>query len=62
VLNQRLHELRDTSIVETADAGGYTLSTAGVTLLEAMMPLLRWSDEWNKFLNTVAAIPPPDVQ
>jgi DNA-binding HxlR family transcriptional regulator len=61
VLNQRLHELRDTSIVETADAGGYTLSPAGVTLLEAMMPLLRWS-EWNKLLNTVAAIPPPDVQ
>jgi DNA-binding HxlR family transcriptional regulator len=50
VLNQRLHELRDTAIIETAVAGGYTLSGAGVTLLKAMMPLLRWSDEWQTML------------
>jgi DNA-binding HxlR family transcriptional regulator len=62
VLNQRLHELRDTSIVETADAGGYTLSPAGVTLLAAMKPLLHWSEEWKKLLNAAAAIPPPDAQ
>lgn len=48
VLNQRLHELRETGIVATADAGGYTLSQAGKALLEAMMPLLKWSDEWDK--------------
>ena len=50
VLNQRLHELRDTSIIETAASGGYTLSVIGVSLLEAMMPLVRWSDEWKTIL------------
>lgn len=50
VLNQRLHELRETHIIEIAQAGGYTLSQSGESLLEAMMPLLRWSEEWQKML------------
>ena len=50
VLNQRLHELRETAIIETAEAGGYTLSAHGKSLLEAMMPLLRWSDDWQAVL------------
>lgn len=50
VLNQRLHELRETRIIETAEAGGYTLSASGKSLLEAMMPLLKWSDEWEQAL------------
>lgn len=50
VLNQRLHELRETSIIETAESGGYTLSQPGRDLLQAMMPLLHWSDEWQKLL------------
>lgn len=50
VLNERLHELRETDIIEIAEPGGYTLSPAGNTLLEAMMPLLRWSDDWQKML------------
>ncbi|WP_426104601.1 winged helix-turn-helix transcriptional regulator [Massilia sp. TSP1-1-2] len=50
VLNQRLHELRDTSIVETAASGGYSLSPAGVSLLQAMMPLLKWSEDWQQML------------
>lgn len=50
VLNLRLHELRETGIIETAESGGYTLSQTGKTLLEAMMPLLRWSDDWQKML------------
>ena len=50
VLNQRLHELRETAIVETAPTGGYTLSPSGQSLLEAMMPLLQWSDDWNTML------------
>lgn len=45
-LNHRLHELRETGIVELAEAGGYTLSEAGKKLLEAMGPLLEWSDDW----------------
>ena len=50
VLNDRLHELRETHIIESAEAGGYTLSQLGQSLLESMMPLLRWSDEWQKTL------------
>ncbi|PWF48608.1 winged helix-turn-helix transcriptional regulator [Massilia glaciei] len=50
VLNQRLHELRETLIIETAQAGGYTLSQSGKSLLKAMMPLLQWSEEWQKML------------
>jgi DNA-binding HxlR family transcriptional regulator len=50
VLNQRLHELRDTGIVDTAETGGYTLSPSGKALLESMRPLLKWSDDWNTAL------------
>lgn len=49
-LNHRLHELRETGIVEVAESGGYTLSESGKTLLEAMGPLLEWSDGWKKSL------------
>ena len=48
VLNQRLHELRETGIVELAESGGYALSLAGVELLQAMAPLLQWAEEWKK--------------
>jgi DNA-binding HxlR family transcriptional regulator len=50
VLNDRLHELRETHIIESAESGGYTLSQLGQSLLASMMPLLRWSDEWQKTL------------
>jgi DNA-binding HxlR family transcriptional regulator len=50
VLNQRLHELRETGIVELAQSGGYILSQSGRQLHEAMGPLLRWSEDWNKRL------------
>lgn len=50
VLNQRLQELRETQIIDIAASGGYTLSAPGVALLQAMMPLLKWSDEWQKML------------
>jgi DNA-binding HxlR family transcriptional regulator len=43
-------ELRETGIVDVAEAGGYTLSASGKTLLEAMGPLLEWSDGWKKTL------------
>lgn len=51
VLNHRLHELRETDIVELAEAGGYTLSRSGRKLLEAMKPLLQWSDGRQKSLS-----------
>jgi DNA-binding HxlR family transcriptional regulator len=51
VLNQRLRELRETEIVAVAEPGGYVLSQAGRELLAAMMPLLKWSDDWQKALD-----------
>ena len=50
VLNQRLRELRDAEIVMLAEQGGYSLSKSGVQLLEALMPLQKWSDKWGKNL------------
>jgi DNA-binding HxlR family transcriptional regulator len=50
VLNQRLHQLRETDIVELAESGGYTLSRSGTKLLDAMTPLLQWSSDWQKAL------------
>jgi DNA-binding HxlR family transcriptional regulator len=50
VLNHRLHELRETEIVELAESGGYTLSRSGKKLLEAMTPLLKWSNDWQRTL------------
>ena len=51
VLNARLHELRETDIVEVAEPGGYTLSRSGKSLLEAMTPLLQWSSDWQQRLS-----------
>ena len=50
VLNQRLHELRESAIIDIAAEGGYTLSESGKALLKAMMPLLKWSSEWQGIL------------
>lgn len=55
VLNQRLHELRETAIVEIAEPGGYMLSQPGRDLLASMMPLLKWSEEWQALLTGRAA-------
>ena len=50
VLNERLRELRETAIVELAETGGYTLGAAGTRLREAMLPLLKWADDWQAVL------------
>ncbi len=50
VLNQRLREMRDVDLVEMAQSGGYGLSRSGRQLLEAMLPLQRWSEQWQKRL------------
>lgn len=48
VLNQRLRELRDADIVVLEDPHGYALTRSGRQLLEALMPLQRWSEQWQK--------------
>ncbi|MEQ9643372.1 MAG: helix-turn-helix domain-containing protein [Alphaproteobacteria bacterium] len=44
MLNRRLAELRDAGIV--AAEGGYALTGPGLELLQAILPLQRWADDW----------------
>ncbi|WP_338016862.1 helix-turn-helix domain-containing protein [Noviherbaspirillum saxi] len=52
VLNQRLRELRDAGIVVLNEPAGYALASSGRQLLEALMPLQRWAEQWQ---GTIAA-------
>lgn len=58
VLNQRLRELRDTDIVALAETGGYALTQSGGQLLEALMPLQRWANGWQKRLSGKESVAP----
>jgi len=44
VLNTRLAELRDAGLIE-ADAG-YALTAHGRALIDALMPLTVWAEDW----------------
>jgi DNA-binding HxlR family transcriptional regulator len=48
VLNDRLRELREASIVATDPAGGYQLSADGRALLDALAPLDAWAKRWGR--------------
>jgi DNA-binding HxlR family transcriptional regulator len=50
VLNQRLRELREADIVVLEEPFGFALTKQGKQLLEALMPLQRWSEQWQKKL------------
>lgn len=50
VLSQRLRELREADIVVLEEPYGYALSKQGRQLLEALMPLQKWSEQWQKKL------------
>jgi DNA-binding HxlR family transcriptional regulator len=43
-LNTRLHELRETGILEPSE--GYRLTALGRELMTALEPLQRWSARW----------------
>ena len=45
VLNTRLSELREAGIVELPD-DGYALSATGADLLEKLLPLHAWAEDW----------------
>jgi DNA-binding HxlR family transcriptional regulator len=47
VLNQRLYELREITIVETVDEG-YALTSQGRELMDLFGPLNRWAESWAK--------------
>jgi DNA-binding HxlR family transcriptional regulator len=55
VLNQRLHEMREAGIVELDEPGGYGLTKPGRQLLEALLPLQRWSEHWQRRMSKQAA-------
>jgi DNA-binding HxlR family transcriptional regulator len=46
VLNDRLRELREASIVTARRGAGYQLTTEGQDLLAALLPLDAWSRRW----------------
>lgn len=48
VLNLRLRELRDAGIVELQEPAGYALTRHGRQLFEALQPLQRWADQWQR--------------
>ena len=49
VLNARLGELREARIVEHGPEG-YRLTARGDALLQVLLPLHRWADEWAQAL------------
>ncbi|HEX7641229.1 MAG TPA: helix-turn-helix domain-containing protein [Burkholderiaceae bacterium] len=51
VLNQRLKDLREAGIVELAEEGGYTMSRQGESLTQVLLPLVNWSEQWQKALD-----------
>jgi DNA-binding HxlR family transcriptional regulator len=53
VLNARLTELREARIVEHGPEG-YRLTPRGETLLQVLLPLHTWADEWAQALRTGA--------
>ena len=50
VLNARLGELREARIVEHGPEG-YGLTPAGKTLLELLLPLHAWAEDWARALS-----------
>lgn len=48
VLNVRLAELREASLVEHTSGEGYALTRWGLELLTAMEPLVLWAGRWQK--------------
>ena len=48
VLQARLSDLREASLVELVPAGGYQLTTLGRELHEHFLPLHRFAERWSK--------------
>jgi DNA-binding HxlR family transcriptional regulator len=46
VLNERLRELRESGLVDSAGALGYGLTALGRELIEQFLPLVDWSTRW----------------
>ena len=48
IINTRLAELREASLVERDEAVGYRLTALGQELLRLFLPLHHWSEKWVK--------------
>jgi len=48
IINTRLAELREASLVELDEAAGYRLTALGQELLRLFLPLHHWSEKWAK--------------
>jgi len=46
VLNQRLSELRESGLVDSAGPEGYGLTPLGRELIDRFLPLVAWSTRW----------------
>ncbi len=46
VLNERLRELRESRLLESAGAAGYGLTPLARELIEQFRPLVAWSARW----------------
>ena len=46
MLNERLRELRESGLLESAGAAGYGLTPLGRELIERFLPLVAWSTRW----------------
>ena len=48
VLHARLSELRDAGFIELVPSNGYGLTQLGRELLETLLPLHRFAEQWGK--------------
>jgi DNA-binding HxlR family transcriptional regulator len=46
VLNERLRELRESGLLDSAGAAGYGLTRPGRGLIAKFLPLVAWSNRW----------------
>lgn len=46
VLNERLRELRESRLLDSAGAAGYGLTPLGRELIKQFLPLVAWSTRW----------------
>lgn len=58
VLRQRLTELVEARLVEQTEEGAYALTALGQEAVDALRPLVRWSDRWADDLGSDAQSPP----
>ena len=57
VLNERLRELRESGLVDSAGARGYGLTGLGRELIEQFLPLVAWSGRWAAALTRARGTP-----